>query len=377
MLGDGLYIGLAWSTPDTIRNNDNILIEYPSIDRAGRNGISFTSGNNVKIIKPVIKNVYGNAPESGIDIEPEEAAGAGMKYSSISKSIIDSPHILDCVVAIALAIFGNRSVDLKFTGTTVFEVTEEAVKQPSGVTISTRPQMSAVGTYPIQEGLIYFENIVFTRAVGATRGFAAKIGDYTTTALPIIFNSIDLQVDEDFGWIVGTYPDEGYDIRQGITINILLREGRGLVIPRPEKYTIFNHKVYMSDDIEVMLLEEDPTILEFANSSHMSGTQYVTGMNGINSNHLLPRVVFDNDTEDDEPTRIIRVNEDSRKLNYHVSSAGHTTSKRLFIIGVNYKGKTTLITTSADSSICLQNNSTITNTEVFSTFGSWDTEILP
>ncbi|GHC58483.1 right-handed parallel beta-helix repeat-containing protein [Ulvibacter litoralis] len=64
--GDGIYIGGGRD----IVPNDSIYIHRPIIDENRRNGISITSGKNIRIIEPVVSNSRGKSPESGIDIEP-------------------------------------------------------------------------------------------------------------------------------------------------------------------------------------------------------------------------------------------------------------------------------------------------------------------
>lgn len=114
--GDGFYVGKHYGS-ELIDVPTNITITDPVIDRVRRNGISFTSGDNVKIIRPVIKNVYGIAPEAGIDIEPEEASGKPM--SKITNSVIDNPTFLNNTRNIWISWYNeDRHIDLNFTGIT-------------------------------------------------------------------------------------------------------------------------------------------------------------------------------------------------------------------------------------------------------------------
>jgi hypothetical protein len=65
--GDGLYIGstgLHGSTPDTIE-----IINFKA-DNNRRQGISLTSGKNIRIVNAIITNTNGTMPQSGIDLEP-------------------------------------------------------------------------------------------------------------------------------------------------------------------------------------------------------------------------------------------------------------------------------------------------------------------
>ncbi|HWV64910.1 hypothetical protein [Chitinophaga sp.] len=63
--GDGIYIaGLEGIT------SSNINIYNAMLDYNRRNGMSIISVNGLKLVAPVISNTYGQAPMSGIDIEP-------------------------------------------------------------------------------------------------------------------------------------------------------------------------------------------------------------------------------------------------------------------------------------------------------------------
>lgn len=63
--GDGIYLGhLKHNAPE------NVLITNALIDNCRRNGISITTGKNIRIIEPVVSNTNGTKPECGIVIEP-------------------------------------------------------------------------------------------------------------------------------------------------------------------------------------------------------------------------------------------------------------------------------------------------------------------
>lgn len=63
--GDGIYVGGLQGTTNTGINIYNAMLDYNR-----RNGMSITSVNGLKLVAPVISNTYGQAPMSGIDIEP-------------------------------------------------------------------------------------------------------------------------------------------------------------------------------------------------------------------------------------------------------------------------------------------------------------------
>ncbi|MDC8105106.1 hypothetical protein ACNFU2_09375 [Chryseobacterium sp. PTM-20240506] len=63
--GDGIFIG-----SEDGGFSEEVIVSGGWVDSARRNGISITSGKNVKVQNILISNTYGHDPESGIDIEP-------------------------------------------------------------------------------------------------------------------------------------------------------------------------------------------------------------------------------------------------------------------------------------------------------------------
>ena len=150
--GDGIYIGKAAGTV----SNDvptNIIVEDAIVDRARRNGISFTAGNNVKIIRPIVSNTSGVSPEAGLDIEPEDV-GVGADFpATITNSIIDNPTFLNNKRNIWISWYGNgRHIDVRFTGVT------KLVGGSFPLTIYAR----SYGVNDTQSGVVYFECIDYT-----------------------------------------------------------------------------------------------------------------------------------------------------------------------------------------------------------------------
>ena len=150
--GDGIYVGKAAGTPSDDMP-DNITIFEPRVNRARRNGISFTAGNLVNIIRPYISNTNGIAPEAGIDIEPEEI-GVGANFPArITNSIIESPTFINNVRNIWISWYGaNRNIDLKFTGITSI----------TGGNYPLTIYARSFATNDTQMGMVYFECIDYT-----------------------------------------------------------------------------------------------------------------------------------------------------------------------------------------------------------------------
>lgn len=66
--GDGIYIGRLNQSI-----SDNITISNAFVSNSRRNGISITSGTNIKVISSTFQKSNGKGPSSGIDIEPNNA----------------------------------------------------------------------------------------------------------------------------------------------------------------------------------------------------------------------------------------------------------------------------------------------------------------
>ena len=120
--GDGIYVGKEWAT----ESNDvpkNITIKEPFVSGARRNGISFTSGDNVNIIKPKIEKVgdsdgiSGTAPRFCIGVELESAKG--YPPARIVDSVIESLTCEDAFGGIYVsALPSNTELSLHIKGVT-------------------------------------------------------------------------------------------------------------------------------------------------------------------------------------------------------------------------------------------------------------------
>jgi len=121
--GDGIYVGRRWGliTDDT---PTDITISEPTVLNAGRNGISLSAGTRVNILMPYVFGVKGKAPEAGIDIEPE--AAAGLPKSNLKDCIISSPTIENCKIGLVGYFFPNDSTyEIEISGVTTIKSCEQ------------------------------------------------------------------------------------------------------------------------------------------------------------------------------------------------------------------------------------------------------------
>ncbi|MFX6061651.1 hypothetical protein ABTF18_10310 [Acinetobacter baumannii] len=121
--GDGIYVGRRWGliTDDT---PTDITISEPTVLNAGRNGISLSAGTRVNILLPYVFGVKGKAPEAGIDIEPE--AAAGLPKSHLKDCIISSPTIENCKIGLVGYFFPNDSTyEIEISGVTTIKSCEQ------------------------------------------------------------------------------------------------------------------------------------------------------------------------------------------------------------------------------------------------------------
>lgn len=112
--GDGIYIGMKWKESGVNVHPKNIFIFKPITISCRRNGISFTSGDNVSIVHHYAENVNTLAPGAAIDIEPENAVG--FTRPSISNSRIIGGSCKNCLTGIAFNLFEHVKVDLTVEG---------------------------------------------------------------------------------------------------------------------------------------------------------------------------------------------------------------------------------------------------------------------
>lgn len=125
MWGDGIYVGKAWGT-NSIDVPKNITIIEPKISHVRRNGISLTSWDNVRIVRPEISDVgdsdgiTGAFPKACIDVEPEGAEGYPKPYGI--NGIIESPILKNSDNGIFIYAFhDNQEFNLHISGQTTLE----------------------------------------------------------------------------------------------------------------------------------------------------------------------------------------------------------------------------------------------------------------
>lgn len=155
MWGDGLYIGKSWGEASASVPT-NITVFEPYIEGIRRNGLSFTSGDNVHVIRPYIikvgdyDGVIGAWPKSGIDVEPEAAPDTPVPY--MRHCSIESPSILDCYAGFYVQVFpDNTEINLHIKGTTTL----------------TRCTSNAFGLYNSSSnctGLVQIDHVYITTA---------------------------------------------------------------------------------------------------------------------------------------------------------------------------------------------------------------------
>ncbi len=112
--GDGFYIGIDYSDPLSATPN-NITLFEPTTYKASRNGISWTGGTDISIIRPVNEKVDRIAPMCGIDIEPEHRTINNMNV----RGVIESPVSIECGSYGLLTFFNKGNIDIDITGTLV------------------------------------------------------------------------------------------------------------------------------------------------------------------------------------------------------------------------------------------------------------------
>ncbi|EPF2245538.1 hypothetical protein ACSP9K_003955 [Citrobacter werkmanii] len=157
MFGDGIYIGMKWGSTDG-NVPKNVQIDRPVVRKCRRNGIAFTSGDNVTINNPMIyeigdyDGITGAFPKAGIDIEPEyDEDTAGTSIPRIVSCSISNPYINGAYTGFEMNIFpANLIIDINVGDITLDNVTAR------GVT-ATRVRPGGIGTISIGK-VIYKSN---------------------------------------------------------------------------------------------------------------------------------------------------------------------------------------------------------------------------
>lgn len=100
--GDGIYLGTEY-TGLTDKQCEDVTIFEPFIKHCGRSGISITSGKNIHIYNPKIRDIYRVYPKVGINIEGE---GVGACKPNIDGVNIHGKIDVDgCDIAMSVYIF--------------------------------------------------------------------------------------------------------------------------------------------------------------------------------------------------------------------------------------------------------------------------------
>lgn len=125
MWGDGIYIGKAWGDNTNDVPTDVTIFE-PEIEGIRRNGISLTSWDNVRIIRPKFKKVgdydgvQGAYPKACIDVEPENASNYPQARGI--NGVIDSPIFEDSDNGLFVYGFQDRlEMNLHVSGKTIIK----------------------------------------------------------------------------------------------------------------------------------------------------------------------------------------------------------------------------------------------------------------
>ena len=119
MWGDGIYLGfMFWVKPFIdVYVPTNVVIDNPILLNISRNAVSLCGAENLTINNLYVEDVNRVAPLAGVDIEPEEDIDYTEKMF-IKNAVFNNATFVGCGYAISQNIFGNRDVEVSFTGIT-------------------------------------------------------------------------------------------------------------------------------------------------------------------------------------------------------------------------------------------------------------------
>ena len=349
MWGDGIYIGLCWYTTQPVQPT-NITVFQPLIDSVRRNGISFTSGDNVKIIQPTVSNTSGTAPESGIDIEPEEARGSQYTIAKITNSNISDATFINNARNIWVCWYNaDRHIDLIFSGTT------RCISKWYPITIHmTIPSPMPEGT---QSGHVYFEHLIYICDTAHAeldfyledRGAKVTIDKFT------IHNVNDIR----FQFVTSNTIKKSFG---GLSVNSII--STDLKTVDFSNWYIVGDKslvnpaitLNFSDDVEVK--SADGITINYSKSNIGGYSKYVLGQNPLSYTYPAKKIIV-------TPAQdcYIQLKNDYRQMTIIQDPQYTGAYSDLFINEINAKllngsTKTGLKLTGFGSNITLKNNST-------------------
>lgn len=117
--GDGIYLGFMYWVKPTIDVYvpTNVVIDNPHITNISRNAVSLCGAENLTVNNLYVEDVNRTPPLAGVDIEPEEDINFTEKMF-IKNAVFHNATFVGCGYAISQNIFGNRHVEVSFTGIT-------------------------------------------------------------------------------------------------------------------------------------------------------------------------------------------------------------------------------------------------------------------
>ena len=89
--GDGIYIGYGYYSA-SLKRTKTISITSAIIDGARRNGVSVCGGDGITIDGLAVSNIVGTNPQAGIDIEPEGEGGIEVDLGKVTISGVNAEN---------------------------------------------------------------------------------------------------------------------------------------------------------------------------------------------------------------------------------------------------------------------------------------------
>ena len=361
--GDGIYVGKEWGT----ESNDvptNITILQPLVNGARRNGISFTSGDNVNIVKPKINKIgdsdgiKGTAPKFCIGVELESAKG--YPPARIVNSVIESPTCENAFGGIYVsALPSNTELSLHI----------------KGVTTLNRISTTGVGFYNAGAnniGRVVVDEIYYKTPVFSTMDLGwNKDGKLKLEINKIIY----LHEGANFGIDSNLIGDFTSRTLGNATINNIETRGHTFFALPKESDVIVDGYKFLADDNSLTGIS---TTRQDSTSGSLGGKDTVIGSRGtvVKSGSNLSSVKFGNEVWANPGFGEVSISTvgDYRKL-----KMGLVPSTRMLGNGLNIKGlkikKAGGLNTKADCQtpgcwIVFQNTEG-GETKIFDSYGTW------
>ena len=371
--GDGFYFGFTFYVKPFIDVivPTNLVIDNPYGYNISRNGISLSGADNLTINTPYMEKVDRVSPKAGIDIEPEEDIAFTDKMF-IRNVKIHNPTFVSCGYGYAHNVFGNRQVEVSFTGTT------KILNKGSGASwipmlLQSRLNSGQVFADYQQQGYIDFDKVIVDD-IGSSLAFKyLMIVATPEKSIPVTINSYEF-ISTNYEPEIALDQANEYTKSSGLTVKEFVFRKQinqvKLVFEAAVTKAIpsINYHLGIPDSIPVIYRGKGIT---FHGKCFVGGYDLLSGAS-LNENQLINNVFIQPAANAGDGGAIygrVKVVNNERKLRYSLTP-GLTAPQIGYGLQVNAVGFFKASTT-PNASIEFKQMAYPSGVQVYSSYGSW------